>query len=385
MGVPIVPCRLNPVKNKMTKKTKDQSALGYALMIYMCIVVVLISLVPFEFRIPESFHLTWSTNLADLVTNVLLFIPVGFLGRLTRRKGADFFCLQVIAIGLLLSFAVESAQVFIPGRYPQVTDVLTNGFGAWLGAISFAMLKKNLKERQPFKLLALELPLMNLVYLLIPLMWLNGLATGREGSRLWLMLMLGLMGGGVLASIYKSRFQQVLEHSFFKLSLFAMGWFFIAAIPAVINFPKQILFFGSLIGIFVQILARIPRREKNEERRFELPVLKRLLPFYAVYLLLLAAWPTTLPLEDWQYSINFNELAFNDRIVFIFRFIEYVGAFTLLGYMIAEMRGRKNESFEKTMGWAFFISAASAIFIESCEHTPPQAQSSTFYQYFILP
>jgi len=51
-------------------------------------------------------------------------------------------------------------------------------------------------------------------------------------------------------------------------------------------------------------------------------VLKRLLPLYAVYLLLPAVWPTTLPLEEWQVAINFEELAFNDRIVFIFRFFE---------------------------------------------------------------
>jgi hypothetical protein len=33
--------------------------------------------------------------------------------------------------------------------------------------------------------------------------------------------------------------------------------------------------------------------------------------------------------------------------------------------MIAEMRGRKNESVEKTLGWTFFIAVAAAIFIEA--------------------
>jgi glycopeptide antibiotics resistance protein len=93
----------------MTQKIKDQSALGYALLIYMCIVVALITLVPFEFRIPERFHITWSTNLANLVTNLLLFFPIGFLQRLSLgcNKGTDFFCLQAIALGVLLSFAFE--------------------------------------------------------------------------------------------------------------------------------------------------------------------------------------------------------------------------------------------------------------------------------------
>ena len=114
----------------MTKKTKDQTNLGYALLIYMSMMVALITLIPFEFRMPERFHITWSTNFTDLVTNIFLFVPIGFLLRLTRLKDADFLCLQPLVLGLLLSFAVESAQVFIPGRYPQVIDVITNGFGA---------------------------------------------------------------------------------------------------------------------------------------------------------------------------------------------------------------------------------------------------------------
>jgi len=41
-----------------------------------------------------------------------------------------------------------------------------------------------------------------LFYLLIPLMWLTGLSAGQEVLRWWLMVMLGLFGGGVLFSIY---------------------------------------------------------------------------------------------------------------------------------------------------------------------------------------
>jgi uncharacterized membrane protein len=38
--------------------------------------------------------------------------------------------------------------------------------------------------------------------------------------------------------------------------------------------------------------------------------------------------------------------------------------------MIAEMRGRKNERMEKTLGWTFFIAAGSAIFIEALKTYP---------------
>lgn len=354
-------------------ENKYQRTLSYALLIYISVIVVLITLIPFDFRLPREFKITWSINFDDVITNIFLFIPVGFLFKLGCRKSKDPYCLMALAFGALLSLAVETVQLFVPGRYPQVSDIITNGLGAWLGAMIFHALKIKLKEKKSFKLFALELPLMNLVYLLIPLMWLNALATGAESSRLWLMLLLGLLGGGVLSSIYRSRFKNTEGLSPNKLSLFAMSWFFMATIPAMLNFPKKILIFGILVGIFEQILSRIPQSTKNREQRFELPTLKKLLPAYAVYLFLLAAWPTTLPIGEWQFNINFEELTFNERIIFIFRFIESIAAFTLLGYIIAEMRGRKNESVEKTLGWAFIIAVGSAIFIEMVKSYPTLA------------
>ena len=62
----------------MTTEKKYQNTLSYALLIYMCIIVVLITLIPFEFRIPAEFKIVWSTNFVDFITNIFLFIPIGF-------------------------------------------------------------------------------------------------------------------------------------------------------------------------------------------------------------------------------------------------------------------------------------------------------------------
>jgi hypothetical protein len=167
----------------------------------------------------------------------------------------------------------------------------------------------------------------------------------------------------VISSIYIFRFKDSGALSPNKLSCFTMGWFFIGAIPVLINFPIQIIIFGAIIGIVSQILARLSKRRDKDERRFELPTLKRLLPLYTIYLLLLAVWPTTIPLNEWQYNISFQELAFDDRIVFTFRFIEFIAAFTLFGYMIAEIRGRKDDSLGKTLGWIFFITLSASVII----------------------
>ena len=236
--------------------------------------------------------------------------------------------------------------------------------GTWLGAMGFVFLMGRLKEGSSVRRFALELPLMNLVYLLIPLMWLNGLSAGGEVARLWLMLLLGLLGCGVLASIYIHRFKDGGNLTPNKLSLFALSWFVVDSLPALANFPIEITSIGIIIAIFVQIPARFYLPRKRDEKRFELSTLKVLLPLYLIYLILVAVWPTTQPFHDWQLKTNFQELSFNGRVVFTFRFIELIAAFTLFGYMIAEMRGRKKESLTTILALIFFITLSCSVVIE---------------------
>jgi hypothetical protein len=201
-------------------------------------------------------------------------------------------------------------------------------------------------------------------------MWLNGLATGEEQARLWLLLLLGIMGAGVISSVYVHRFKPAARIGYTKLTVLTMSWFFLCSLPQLIIFPLKIVSFGTAVVLFVQILARIIRAGNRHDKRFEIPTVKKLLPVYMIYLLLVAAWPTTISAGQWQHNIIFEELVFKERIVFTFRFIEFIAAFTLLGYMIAEIRGRKNEAIKKTLGWTFFISAAAAIFIEVLKTYP---------------
>jgi glycopeptide antibiotics resistance protein len=327
---------------------QKQSTFGDALLLYIVIVVVLITLIPFEFRIPDKIEFTWATYPEDFFANIILFLPVGFIFMLNRRTNQDRFGIQALIFGTLLSVAIEVAQLFVHGRHTSIIDVITNGSGAWLGGLIFVFLAKSLKEERTGRLPALELPLMNVVYLLIPLMWLTGLSAGEEVLRWWLMVLLGLFGGGVLFSIYFYRLRDRGSVGPNKLSCLAMGWFFIGAMPMLARYPLRVIFFGAILGAVSQLLARVLKAGERTERRFELPTLKRLFPLYLIYLLLVAAWPTTVPLNEWQVFIDFQEFTYGERIVFIFRFIELIAAFTLWGYIIAEMRGRKNESAGKT-------------------------------------
>ena len=355
----------------MRKPDRRETAFASALFVYMTAVVVLITLLPLRFRMPPVFHIVWGTDLEDLITNVILFLPVGFLLRLSRRGSRDRFCAKALGFGILLSAGIEFTQLFIPGRCASVIDVLTNGLGAWLGAAAFELLMEGAGEDSAIGLFSLELPLMNLAYLLIPLMWLNGLSTGGELQRLWLLFLLGLMGCGVLASIYVNRLRRKGRLTPNKLSLFTASWFIVAALPTLANFPLQVAGLVLFYSALAQIPARLPLRNKKGERRFERSTLKVLLPLYAAYLALLALWPTTVPFQDWQRRVSFQELAFNERIVFTFRFIEMIGAFTLFGYMVAEMRGRKKESPGAAFGWILAIVLGCSAAFVTLRANPP--------------
>ncbi len=381
----------------MTFDDQPNSTLSAALLIYIIFVVALITLIPFEFRIPDKIHISWVTDTADFFSNIILFLPVGFIFRLSRRKNQDRFGIRALAFGIFLSVAIELAQLFIPGRYTSAIDVITNGSGAWLGGLIFVFLKRTLKEERAGRLLALELPLMNVVYLLIPLMWLTGLSAGEEVLRWWLMVLLGLFGGGVLFAVYFYRLKNESGVGPNQLSGLAVAWVFIGTLPMITRYPLRVIVFGAVLGAVSQLLARVLKRLSKKrsvirrfffynhlyhpsvfrnvflksgikagartERRFELPTLKRLLPLYVIYLLLVAAWPTTIPLNEWQVFIDFQEFTSRERIVFIFRFIELIAAFTLWGYMIAEMRGRKNESAGKTYVWVLIAALVTSIII----------------------
>ena len=74
----------------------------------------------------------------EFTANVVMFLPLGvFTGLLIPRRKiwVDAFALP------MLSIAVECAQLlFLPERYPTVSDVIANSLGAWIG-LALAQIK----------------------------------------------------------------------------------------------------------------------------------------------------------------------------------------------------------------------------------------------------
>lgn len=110
-------------------------------------------LTPFDFvwdgRVPWERLSLAPLTLRDVPLNMLLFVPLGFglAGVMTgdgrrptaAKKASPFGGGRLSAVGgllalsLLLSAALEAAQLFMPARAPSVADVVANGLGALLG------------------------------------------------------------------------------------------------------------------------------------------------------------------------------------------------------------------------------------------------------------
>ncbi len=174
----------------------------------------------------------------------------------------------------------------------------------------------------------------------------------------------------MIASVYANRLKMDEGLKPAGLPIFVTSWFLFASIPAMVYFPLRILLFRLVIAAFAQIGARLSRGTPDNERRFELPTLKKLLPIYAVYLILIYVWPTTIPLNEWGFSVNFKNLDFYDRNTFIFRFVEVIAAFTLFGYIVAEMLGRKKGSYFKTLMIVLFITLCGSAGISILKGNP---------------
>jgi VanZ family protein len=79
-------------------------------------------------------------SIADVISNVLLFVPFGFfwLGSEIRKRifsrlfGASF---GLGCLGLLFGLTIELGQTFSPGRTASVLDALCNALGSGIGGI----------------------------------------------------------------------------------------------------------------------------------------------------------------------------------------------------------------------------------------------------------
>lgn len=307
------------------------AGLAGALLGYVLAVTVVVTLAPFAFAWPTRFQVyVTEWTVLDVVANVLLFVPLGFLGAMGWPRLAEQGGRRALLLGAAASLCIEGAQLFAPDRYSSPWDVLTNALGAWVGVQALVLVRRRLDPGSVVGRLGLELPLMGLVYLLVPLGWLCGLTVGASPLRPLLLLCLGLFGASVLGAVQRRHFGPSGLFSPHGMALAAAGWFVVAAFPALRAAAGEVALVAVLVAIFTWHRAGGGERgsaiDDGRERRFEQDALLRAAPFLGAYLLLL-------PLTEASAAELERHL--------VVRLVETMTAFTLLGYVVAEMLGRR--------------------------------------------
>lgn len=73
-----------------------------------------------------------SATVLEVLANVALFVPIGVLLPLAVTGMRVW---QATVVGAALTVVIESVQLFLPTRYPAVSDLIANTAGAFLGAL----------------------------------------------------------------------------------------------------------------------------------------------------------------------------------------------------------------------------------------------------------
>ena len=107
-----------------------------------------VNLIPFR-----DLRLNYHGSIREVILNVIMMMPFGFMCPIIKRWGL----IKTVAMGFLFSLAIESAQLLsafwgaLSSRTFDVTDLITNTFGALLGYLFFVLIKPavlmNLKEK----------------------------------------------------------------------------------------------------------------------------------------------------------------------------------------------------------------------------------------------
>ncbi len=152
------------------------------------------TLIPFSFDysvadLPQLLnHIDWvpelsgkrGLSLTDVVGNIFLFIPFGFLlYMLLNYRGKLQPILTAIFFGALVSLSVEFIQLFIQSRNTAPHDIINNVLGSWLGAIFGGIYSHrvsalsrrifyDLLDRKPFLLIVVIIGFTQFVAALMP-------------------------------------------------------------------------------------------------------------------------------------------------------------------------------------------------------------------------
>lgn len=330
--------------------SRSRSRLSLVLLLYFLGVIAVLTLAPFRFEVPERVRILYKGDWFDIIANVLLFVPLGFLFPLTLATEDEPSPLEVFLVGLVLSAAIETTQLFERERYTSVLDVLTNAAGAGIGAMVLRAVSQRIRVNANLVgRLALEIPLIGLIYLLLPLLLVSSMTAVAEPAELISLVPLGLVGARLMAAVQRNHFARVGLLDSRTMGMVAGGWTLLGAFPVLLRYPILGVAMVASVSVMTWYESSRPVPGEGPERRFEADALRRAAPYIAAYLLVMIVVPLGAGIGGWHFELGLTGSA-NDLTAQQVRLLEPVGALTVLGYLLAEARGRRELRFRSIAG-----------------------------------
>jgi hypothetical protein len=178
------------------------------------------------------------------------------------------------------------------------------------------------------------------------LLWLNALSSGGQLERGVLSLLLGVFGASLLGGMQRHHFGPARGIDPRITAAGASIWFLAGGFPSLPMRPLTFAVGTLAVGALAWWQGSRPLAPTAANRRFEVPLLTSAAPAYGAYLVLITVAPLLYGMAPWSAGIGFPGIAAEWTKVEILRFLELVAAFTLLGYMVAEYRGRVVDAYE---------------------------------------
>lgn len=320
--------------------------LSRALLSYLVVVIAALLLVPFDFALPATYEFRFDTTPSGALAIFGMFVPYGFLTRRARAGSHGEHLVMVVLSAGMLALALETAQLFVPAARASVWHLVSAVAGAAIGGVACERVHHDVRTTaHAVQAMLLQLPLMGLVYLLLPVLWASAAAAQDDPSRLLLTLCVGLTGASILGSVARATRAFTPDRPWWAVPTVASVWSVLGMLPAVLVDWRL-----TICGVLVVVAFASWRGRWSApvfvERRYETRALLVAAPFMALYFILADVWPghsfRTHPLVHLGMPMTEQGLAMALPL------LEMGIAFTVLGYMLSEYRGRSELSFRQS-------------------------------------
>jgi len=231
----------------------------------------------------------------DTVVNVLAYMPLGLIMTLLFREGGASRTASIVrafAFGAAFSFAMETCQLFIPGRVSSVYDLYANSAGTLIGALAFVdpfysvvtrplgLVREEMVIAGPWGDAGLVLVLMWLIAQLNPGLPFFGAGNivGAESDLRELgvfhsaSVAMGIAGFGLFVSALLADGPGTLRVTLVLLSAALWLKFMAASMMLQPHFAEEWLSVGRVVGLLVGIAMLIPARRFSRSSRFYLAI-----------------------------------------------------------------------------------------------------------------